>query len=109
MDMATIALEGEKGFLEEIRKTVTFQIHKHTNGDLQTQNQVLYKERSVLKSSYESISTLTTHIDKFFNLCRCQCIKEEKSELHSLPCLIRSDVNTSFSHVSLSVILTAGQ
>jgi len=33
MDMVTIALEGEKGFLEEIRTTVTFQLHKHTNDD----------------------------------------------------------------------------
>lgn len=35
MDIVTIALEGEKGFLEEIRKTAIFQLHKHTNDDLQ--------------------------------------------------------------------------
>lgn len=49
--------------------------YPHTNVICKHQNQASYRDLSVLESSYEAVSTLTTHTDKSFNLCRCQCIK----------------------------------
>lgn len=59
MDMASISLEGERGFLEETITVKSFQNYIY----FQLQHQVFSSDLSIVRSSLEALCTLTTHIN----------------------------------------------